>query len=51
MTYTALMEELETQGISEPTVRRAKARLGVVSQKAADGPWRWGLPDDDGGKT
>ena len=51
MTYAALMEEMENQGISEPTARRAKDRLSVVSQKAADGPWRWGLPDDGGEKT
>jgi putative DNA primase/helicase len=47
MTSEALIAELASQGISEPTVRRAKAKLGVVSAKTPAGPWLWGLPYDD----
>jgi putative DNA primase/helicase len=38
-----LVADLVGLGISEPTVRRAKARLGIVSSKREDG-WTWELP-------
>jgi putative DNA primase/helicase len=43
----ALMEDLEDQGISAPTARRAKAKLGIVSRKR-NGGWMWRLPSDGG---
>jgi hypothetical protein len=40
-----VIEDLKDQGISEPTARRAKAKLGVVSSRQGEG-WTWGLPVD-----
>ena len=43
LSYTDLAAGLEGLGISEPTARRAKKHLGIVSLKGADG-WSWSLP-------
>lgn len=39
----------EAGWITVTTLRRAKERVGVVSQKARgrDGAWTWALPDED----
>ena len=33
-------------GISEKTLRTAKKKLGVKSEKSATGPWSWRLDED-----
>lgn len=37
-------------GVSEATLRRAKAALGVRSTKAGDGSWSWALPPRNEGE-
>ena len=48
--YQELLAEAKKAGISEITLRRAKAQLGVQSQKSEteDGPWYWGFPNSEG---
>mgnify|MGYP000726961675 CR=1 FL=1 len=44
---TELAAAAEAAGIAEMTLRRAKRRLGVVSEKTSfgpDGQWFWALP-------
>jgi len=38
-----IYSEFNGAGISVPTLKRAKSKLGIVSTKKADG-WYWGLP-------
>jgi hypothetical protein len=40
-----VMRRAADLGLSEPTVRRAKKRLGVVAERRnAQAPWYWRLP-------
>jgi hypothetical protein len=42
-----LMRESRKAGISDMTLRRAKAELRVMAQKSSfSGDWRWGMPDE-----
>ena len=51
MTVKDLQAEAKAAGLSWMTVRRAKQKLGVVSEKSVfNGPWRWTLRDDDPGQ-
>ena len=45
-----VLEEAHEAGISGVTLKRAKKDLGVVSKKAADGPWTWRWPEGQGGQ-
>lgn len=42
--YEKVEQEFHAAGISYATLKRAKAKLGVVSSKNQDG-WFWGLPE------
>jgi hypothetical protein len=43
---TAIIDEAEANGISEWTLLRAKADLGVMAKKnGLDGGWMWNLPN------
>jgi len=44
MLATDIEEEINGAGISLVSAKRAKARLGIVSIKKADGRWYWSLP-------
>jgi len=44
-TATDIFDAGKDQGHSEPTIRRAKSELGIVSQKSSDGRWYWSLRD------
>lgn len=52
-TANATFKAAKQEGISERTLKRAKAQLGVRSQRASagnsgDGQWLWSLPEDAG---
>ena len=41
---TEILQAAKNQGISESTLKRAKASLKVESKKSASGAWCWSLP-------
>jgi hypothetical protein len=44
----AIIDEAEANRISERTLLRAKAGLGVIAKKnGLDGGWMWNLPDEN----
>lgn len=42
---TDILDAAKDNGYSEPTIKRAKNELGIVSQKSSDGRWYWSLRD------
>jgi DNA repair protein RadA/Sms len=51
-TAKEVQRELREAGLTEATVRRAKTKLGVVSQKTAmNGAWMWVLPGTEDAQT
>lgn len=47
LTFAQLADEFRSAGISEVTMRRAKAKLGIVSIKDGN-TWKWGMPAPGG---
>jgi len=41
-----VLKDMREAGISEPTLRRAKAALKVRSERESDGSWTWALPKE-----
>ena len=49
MAQTMILAKAKAFGLSEATLKRAKSRLGIVSEKlkglGQDAPWQWRMPE------